>query len=264
MTILDEIIAYKREEVAKNKELYPIKLLEESIYLNSPIVSLSKYIKRNDLNGIIAEFKRRSPSKGVINNYAEVGEVTVGYMQSGAAALSILTDNKFFGGKPEDLKKARELNFCPILRKDFFIDEYQIIEARSIGADCILLIAAVLEKEEMQRLADFARSFGLEVLVEVHNEEELKKVPLDVIDLIGVNSRDLKTFKVDLNIARNLAKKIPKDKPLVAESGIESAADISLLKNAGYSGFLIGEKFMRETRPEKACQTFSQELSDII
>ena len=168
--ILDQIVAHKREEVAKRKEIYPVKLLEQSIYFNTPTVSLSKYLRRPDKLGIIAEFKRRSPSKGDINPYASVEEVSIGYMQAGASALSVLTDTHFFGGKNEDLTEARKFNYCPILRKDFVIDEYQIIEARSIGADAILLIAACLEKAEIKSLAALAQSLGLEVLIEIHNE----------------------------------------------------------------------------------------------
>ncbi|RME97053.1 MAG: indole-3-glycerol-phosphate synthase, partial [Bacteroidetes bacterium] len=176
MNILDKIIAHKRKEVARRKARIPIKLLEESLFFNTPVVSLSKYLQRPDKSGIIAEFKRKSPSKAAINLYASVEQVSIGYMQAGASALSILTDEHFFGGKNEDLTTARKFNFCPILRKDFIIDEYQIIEARSIGADAVLLIAACLEKEQLHDFAKLARSLGLEVLVELHHARELDKL----------------------------------------------------------------------------------------
>ena len=170
MNILEKIVVQKRIEVAEQKALIPTALLEKSIYFKSPTVSLKSYLLREDKSGIIAEFKRKSPSKGDINKYAKVDEVTLGYMQSGASALSVLTDEQFFGGSDNDLKKARKLNYCPILRKDFIIDEYQIIEARSIGADAILLIASVLSKEEIIRFSNLAKKLSLEVLLEVHNE----------------------------------------------------------------------------------------------
>lgn len=168
-TILDKIVARKREEVAQRRNLYPAKLLEQSLFFSTPTVSLSKYLQRPDKSGIIAEFKRRSPSQANINLYAKVEEVSIGYMQAGASALSILTDEPSFGGTAEDLREARRYNFCPILRKDFIVDEYQILEARSWGADAILLIAACLDKEKLQQLTHFAHELGLEVLVELYD-----------------------------------------------------------------------------------------------
>jgi indole-3-glycerol phosphate synthase len=194
MNILDQITEHKRKEVDQAKSLYPVKLLEQSIFFSSPTVSLKKYVQRDDKTGIIAEFKRRSPSKGVINAYASVERTTIGYMQAGASALSVLTDKQFFGGSNDDLKTVRKFNFCPILRKDFTIDEYQIVEAKSIGADAILLIAAILKPNEVKSLTRFAHSFGLEVLLEVHDEEELRSNLDSGADLIGVNNRNLKTF----------------------------------------------------------------------
>src|SRR5688500_15119050 len=152
MNILDQIIAHKRKEVSDRKSLYPVKLLEQSIFFSSPTVSLKKYVQRKDKTGIIAEFKRKSPSKGIINAHASVERTTIGYMQAGASALSVLTDKQFFGGSNEDLVVVRKFNFCPIIRKDFTIDEYQIVEAKSIGADAILLIAAVLDPERSKAL----------------------------------------------------------------------------------------------------------------
>ncbi len=262
MNILEKIVAHKREEVASRKELYPTALLERSIYFKSPTVSLSKYLLRTDKQGLIAEFKRKSPSKGDINRFAKVQRVSLGYMQAGASALSVLTDNHFFGGKSEDLTEARKFNYCPILRKDFVIDEYQIIEARSIGADAVLLIAEVLEKEQVKALAEVAAGLGLEVLMEVHSEGQLDKV-CDAISLVGVNNRNLETFEVNLDTSRRLASLIPSDKVRVSESGIHSAADAADLRAHGYNGFLIGEQFMKTSDPRAACVKFLKELREL-
>jgi len=261
MSILDEIIAYKRTEVDKQKSLYPVKLLEQSTYFDTPCVSMREYITRPDKSGIIAEIKRRSPSKGDINPYVSVEQVSIGYMQAGASALSILTDQKFFGGKNEDLTLARQLNYCPILRKEFIIDEYQIVEARSIGADAILLIAACLEPTQLKSLAAFAKSIGLQVLMEVHNEAELKSNLNEHLDLVGVNNRNLKDFSVDINTSLNLVDQIPADFVKVAESGISDPAEVNRLREAGFQGFLMGQKFMETSQPEKACKRFIESLN---
>ncbi|HXC06316.1 MAG TPA: indole-3-glycerol phosphate synthase TrpC, partial [Bacteroidia bacterium] len=173
MNMLDTIIQHKQKEVQERKALYPVKFLEQSVHFTSPCVSFRKYLLRSDKEGIIAEIKRKSPSKGVINNYVSIEKTSIGYMMAGASALSILTDTKFFGGKNEDLTTARKYNYCPILRKDFMIDEYQVVEAKSIGADVILLLANVLSPARVKELAALARSFGMEVLLEVREEEEL-------------------------------------------------------------------------------------------
>ncbi|MEO1383624.1 MAG: indole-3-glycerol-phosphate synthase, partial [Bacteroidota bacterium] len=201
--------------------------------------------------------------QGDINPYASVERVSIGYMQAGASALSILTDQKFFGGKNADLELARQMNYCPILRKDFIIDEYQIVEARSIGADVILLIAAVLTEEEIQRLGDFAHSLGMEVLMEVHDEEELKKGLSERIDLVGVNNRNLKDFTVDIQTSLDLAQQIPSTFVKVAESGLSRPEEVVRLRTAGYQGFLMGQRFMEQPRPEKACAQFIERLKDL-
>ncbi|AYB33666.1 indole-3-glycerol phosphate synthase TrpC [Chryseolinea soli] len=260
MNILDEIIAYKKKEVADRKELYPVKLLEQSHYFATQPVSLKKYIQRDDLSGIIAEIKRKSPSKGVINPHVSVERTSIGYMQAGASALSVLTDTNFFGGSNDDLMTARKFNFCPILRKDFTVDEYQIVEAKSIGADAILLIAAALPPARVKELAAFAHSFGLEVLLEVHNEEELNANLDAQADLIGVNNRNLKTFELSVEISKQLAKRIPDTVVKVSESGIESVATILELKTYGYEGFLMGQNFMQYSRPEIAAKEFIHDL----
>jgi indole-3-glycerol phosphate synthase len=262
MNILDEIIAHKKTEVATRKSLYPVKLLEQSIYFATQPVSLKKYIQREDKSGIIAEIKRKSPSKGVINPYVSVERTSIGYMQAGASALSVLTDKNFFGGSNDDLTTARKFNFCPILRKDFTIDEYQIVEAKSIGADAILLIAAALEVSRLKELATFAHSFGLEVLLEVHNEDELKANMDADADLIGVNNRNLKTFELSVEVSKRLAPLMPAHAVKVSESGIESVDTILELRKFGFEGFLMGQNFMQHSRPEAACKEFIEQLRD--
>jgi indole-3-glycerol phosphate synthase len=263
MNILDKIIAHKKKEVEERKSLFPEKLLEKSIYFPTQPISMKKYLLREDRNGIIAEYKRQSPSKGVINDHAKVEKTSIGYMQAGASALSILTDTEFFGGKNEDLQTARKYNFCPILRKDFIIDEYQIIEAKSIGADCILLIAAALSPEDVKRLATFARKLGLEVLLEVHDGEELRATLCDEVDLVGVNNRNLKTFEVNTDTSVQLARQIPEQFVKVSESGISDPLSVIMLREHGYRGFLIGEHFMSRSRPWEACRKFIQEIKNL-
>jgi len=259
MDILKKIIEYKKPKVQELKELVPVKYLEKSIYFDTPVASMKEYLTRDNASGIIAEFKRKSPSKGDINKYADVEQVTLGYMQAGASALSVLTDKNFFGGKNEDLTIARKYNFCPILRKDFIFDEYQIFEAKSIGADVILLIAEVLTKAEIKNLAGLANSIGLEVLLEIHSENQLDKLN-ENIDIIGVNNRNLKTFEVSVENSIALSGKLPNDIPRISESGINNPEDVKRLREYGFIGFLIGERFMKAPRPAEACKTFIQSL----
>jgi len=221
---------------------------------------MSKSVASAEGHGIIAEFKRKSPSKGTINAGVSVEEVTTGYVQAGVSGLSVLTDVNFFGGSNEDFLLARKVNQCPMLRKDFVIDEYQIIEAKSIGADVILLIAAALEPRKLKELASFARTLGLEVLLEVHDEEELKSNEGAPVDMIGVNNRSLKTFEVNIEISRQLAPLIPKGVVKISESGIESIQAIRELKTYGFKGFLMGQHFMQEPDPGKAAAAFIQQL----
>lgn len=260
MDILEKIIAHKLKEVADRKSLFPEKLLEQSLYFEGQSISLKKYLLREDMSGIIAEFKRKSPSKGMINAHAKVEKTTIGYMQAGASALSVLTDSEFFGGKSEDLSTARKFNFCPVLRKDFIVDEYQIIESKSIGADAILLIAAALEPQKLKSLAAFAKGMGLEVLMEVHNQEELENNLNEHLDVVGVNNRNLKTFEVSTDISKSLAPHIPNDFVKISESGISSPETILDLRTYGYKGFLIGETFMKTARPEVTAREFISKL----
>lgn len=263
MNILDKIVLEKRNEVNERKQLYPTALLEKSLFFENKNVSMKDYILRDNKYGIIAEFKRKSPSKGMINEYADVEKVSIGYMQAGASALSVLTDEKFFGGNSKDLTTARKFNFCPILRKDFIIDEYQIIEAKSIGADVILLIASILTTEETEELAKFAKSLGLEVLLELHDNEEIKHINQH-IDLVGINNRNLKDFSVNINKSIEMAKAIPDEFIKVAESGISNIGTIQKFRENGFKGFLMGERFMQATRPELACKNFIAELKKAV
>lgn len=260
MSILSKIIEYKKSEVAENKSLYPVKLLEQSIFFPTPTVSLKKYLLRDDRYGIIAEIKRKSPSKGIINSNVSVERTSIGYMQAGASALSVLTDREFFGGASEDLTTARKYNFCPVLRKDFVIDEYQIVEAKSIGADAILLIAAALDPARIKGLAGFAKSLGLEVLMEVHTREELMDNLHEEVDVIGVNNRNLVTFEVNVDASLYIAGRIPERYVMISESGIEDPETVIRLRKHGFKGFLIGEYFMRHSRPEKKCAEFIAKL----
>jgi indole-3-glycerol phosphate synthase len=261
MNILEEIIQSKYKEVQERKISSPISELEKSTYFTRPTFSLKESVLREDKSGIIAEIKRRSPSKGDINTTVSVAQTSVGYAAAGASALSILTDKKYFGGSSEDLTLARSLNTCPILRKDFVVDEYQIIEAKSIGADAILLIAAALTPKEVKTLTTFAHSLRLEVLLEVHNEAELIDNENVSVDLLGVNNRDLKSFKTDIGISKRLASLISNDRVKVSESGIESPDTILELENYGYIGFLMGQNFMQEKSPELACKNFVSDLN---
>ena len=260
MDILEKIVAHKRKEVEERKGLYPVKLLEKEIYFEGKPVSLKRYIQREDKSGVIAEIKRKSPSKGIINAHVSIEKVSIGYMQAGASGLSVLTDHEFFGGSNEDLKTARAFNFCPILRKDFMIDEYQVIEAKSIGADAILLIAAVLAPKEIKQLSELAKSLGMEVLLEVHSKEELEGSLIETVDLVGVNNRNLKTFETDVNTSKELSNDIPKEFVKISESGISDPETIKDLKSYGFEGFLIGENFMTNGRPEKAAREFIKSL----
>jgi indole-3-glycerol phosphate synthase len=258
MNILEEIIEYKRSEVENRKSKVSIAELQGRHFFSRPVLPLKDFLLDRSRTGIIAEFKRRSPSKGIINPDVDVIEVTKGYAAHGASCLSVLTDEHFFGGSDEDLIKAR-INEIPILRKDFIIDEYQLIEAKSIGADVILLIAACLTAYEVKRLATFAKNLGMEVLLELHAEEELEHI-CDETDVIGINNRNLKTFEVDIERSLRMAEKIPFPKFKVAESGISSVNDILLFKQHGFHGFLIGENFMKATDPTIAFAEFVKQL----
>ena len=257
MNILDTIVARKKEEVAARKQVTTAEQLKAIPAYQRNCISLKERLASGKTSGIIAEFKRQSPSKGVINNQADVVDVTNAYAQA-AAGISVLTDADFFGGSAVDLMRAR-VQQVPILRKDFMIDTYQIDEAKAMGADVILLIAACLSINEVGEMAAYAKSVGLEVLLEIHDDTELQHICGDV-DMIGVNNRNLKTFEVSLDTSLNLIQQLPKDKPAVAESGISSVENIRLLEKAGFKGFLIGENFMKTSEPGMAFLEFVEAL----
>lgn len=258
MNILDKIIQYKKLEIAKQKLAVSVAQLEREKLFTKEILSLRQFISDEKKTGIIAEFKRKSPSKGMINRTADVAEITAAYTMYGASCLSVLTDEYFFGGTMQDLVKAR-VNAIPILRKDFMIDEYQIIEAKAYGADVILLIAACLTPAEVQRLSIFAKNLGLEILLELHTEDELNHI-CNEVDVIGINNRNLKTFEVNWKHSIALANKLPADKLKIAESGIHNIETLLMLKENGFDGFLIGENFMKQNNPADAFRSFVSQL----
>ena len=259
MTILDQIVSYKYHEVEKQKSLHPVRLLEKSIYFQTRPKSLKHSLLRKELFGIIAEFKRKSPSKGILNESALPEKVCLEYLNAGSSAVSVLTDLEFFGGSSADLTNAREHIDCAILRKEFIVDEYQLIEARSIGADAVLLIAEMHKAKRLEQLYRFARSLELEVLVEVYDEKNISRIPYDA-QLVGINSRNLASFQVNLDHLAQLAHRVPQGIVKVAESGIKSVTDYFNLKNAGFDAFLIGELFMNTPNPGETCETFINEL----
>lgn len=260
MNILDKIIAHKKQEVAQLKKEVLLEKLVKSPNFKRTANSLKKSLTEKNSTGIIAEFKRKSPSKGIINNSATIQEVTQGYLDANVAAQSILTDTHFFGGSVLDLIQARTINSeKPILRKDFIVDGFQIVEAKAIGADAILLIAACLTKEELKNYRTLAEDLGLEVLYEVHSKEELDKIELSN-QLIGINNRNLKTFEVDLEHSIQLANLIPDSCIKVSESGISNPRIILGLKEFGFQGFLIGENFMKSEDPGFTCKQFISQL----
>jgi len=259
MNILDKIIADKEIEVKLRKKLIPIEQLEQSVLFDRETISLSQRLK-NSSSGIIAEHKRRSPSKSVINQGLNVYDVAKGYEKAGVCGMSVLTDGKYFGGSLDDLLNARATCKLPLLRKEFIIDPYQIVEARAYGADVILLIAAILSKDEIKYYSELAQSLNLEVLLEVHNEKELKKSLIESINMIGVNNRNLKTFEVSLDTSIQLSTLIPNDFVKVSESGISNIESIKKLQQYGYEGFLIGENFMKTDNAGKCAKEFIETL----
>jgi len=258
LNILEKIVSYKKEEIRKRKADLPVQLLEKMPDFKREIFSMQKFIIDPDKTGIIAEFKKKSPSKGFINETARVEEVTAAYFRHGASMISVLTDTPSFGGSSEDLKRAR-FNTLPILRKDFILDAYQLVESRAMGADSILLIAACLQPAETKSLAATAHRLGLEVLLEIHEEQELDHL-CDDVDAIGINNRDLKNFTVDIDRSIRLAEQLPPDKLRVAESGIRDIGTLLHMKSAGFNGFLIGEQFMCAPDPAIAFASFTDQL----
>jgi indole-3-glycerol phosphate synthase len=256
--ILSEIVANKRFEVDLQQRMVSIKALQDQLDIVNPCRSLRRAI-RTSSSGIIAEFKRRSPSKGWIKENAKPVDVIPGYEKAGAAAVSILTDTKFFGGSIGDLKSVRGLVDIPILRKDFIIDEYQLYQSKLIGADAVLLIASVLPYERYIQLLELAHKLNLEVLLEIHSEAELKYITPN-IDVVGVNNRNLGTFFTDVQNSIRMAEMMPDDIVRISESGISNPEIVSRLRNKGFKGFLIGERFMSEENPSTSLKQFINEI----
>jgi len=246
MNILDTIIERKKQEIQDSKSKISLQQLKESEFFGRTTYSLKETIASK--SGIIAEFKRKSPSKGIINNKVSPLEVVSEYEKFGASAVSILTDQDFFGGSFNDILSVRKSVNIPILRKDFMIDEYQFFEAKSMGADVILLIAACLSPNQVSEFTELAHQLDLEVLLEIHTEEELLHINKN-IDFVGINNRNLKDFKVDLQHSVNLKNQLPYDILSIAESGIYNEEDFNFLKEKGFNGFLMGEYFMKNENP---------------
>lgn len=256
MDILEKIVLEKKKEVVAHRSAVSTADLEKHEGFQRKCYSAKERLLSSKPFGIISEFKRKSPSKGIINDRVDVVDVTSGYEAAGAAAVSILTDTSFFGGTYEDLKRARKQLSCPILRKDFIVDEYQVIETKALGADLMLLIAACLTIEQTKTLATLARSVGLEILLEIHSEEEYDESLMEHIDILGVNNRNLKTFETSIYTSINLAEKLPVDIVKISESGLRGIEDLELISKVGYNGFLIGEQFMKHDDPAEELKVF--------
>lgn len=263
MSILKEIVANKQKEVSQRMRLISLLELESKPNFKKECLSFKEHLLNPEKLGIISEFKRKSPSKGVINANADVKDVTSGYQLGGASALSVLTEICYFNGSDNDLVEAKSATSIPIIRKDFVVDPFQIAESKALGADAILLIAEILEKEQMKDFHSYAHELGLEVLIEVHGESDLDKLPSSA-QIVGVNSRNLNTFNVNLNHSANMLNLLPKDVVKVAESGISSVEDYITLKQIGFDAFLIGELFMRNQNPGNACLNFTNAINDAI
>lgn len=255
MNILEKIINNKKTELIQQKKAVPISVLEKFIE-EREYKSLSfKNALKDSSTGIIAEFKRKSPSKGWIYEKASVQDIVTNYQNSGASSISVLTDGDFFGGSFTDLTSARQILNIPLLRKDFMVDEYQLYQAKAMGADVVLLIAAALSLDESRQLSEVAKKIGLEVLLEIHSEEELEYIQLN-IDVVGINNRDLTTFITDTKRSFDLGEKIPDHFVKISESGISDTKTVKDLRDAGFRGFLMGENFMKTSDPGKALSDF--------
>ncbi len=259
MNILDAIKKHKLVEIARQKKDFPAERFYGEPAFSRKTRSLSGALIRTGSLGVIAEFKRISPSRGNIHEQADAGEIIRGYAEAGAAGVSVLTDRKYFGGSLNDLVRAGKTASCPVLRKEFILDEYQVLESKAMGADAVLLIAAMLGREKIRELARKAKEVGLEVLLELHDPGELETLN-EYIDVVGVNNRDLKTFRVDTETGMGMMQDLPEDLPKIAESGIQSVEDAVSLAHAGYQGFLIGELFMKHADPPRVLREFIREL----
>lgn len=260
MSILRQIAQQKRRAVALLQRQQPMELLREQPAFGNDCISMRAALLRPGSSGIIAEYKRQSPSRGLINGLAQPAAVVAGYSAAGAAAVSVLTDQAFFGARSTDFALARAHTCLPLLRKDFIIDAYQVVESKAMGADVILLIAAILSPAEIDELAGLAHELGMEVLLEVHSEAEIEACRHCRADMVGINNRNLNTFGLDIHNSLRLAASLPPDCLAVAESGIESAAVVGQLRSHGFRGFLIGEYFMRQAQPALACDQLIQAI----
>jgi len=259
-TILDQIVTNRRKEVDLQKQKIPLLELQAGIDLSIPRNSLSNRILSKGSSGIIAEFKRKSPFKGIINDKVLPEIVTKGYSEAGVSGISVLTESTYFGGSTSDFQAARTVNpLTPMLRKDFMVDEYQLFESRVMEADVILLIAAVLEKSEISRFTSIAHDLGMEVLLELHDESEILKID-NKVDMIGINNRNLKDFKVDLDRSLQLLDKLPAHAIKISESGLGDPETVDYLRSNGFQGFLMGENFMKTEDPALACVDFISKL----
>ncbi len=261
MDILQKIVAHKKIEVAERKIAAPLIELTKSPYFREATRSLQKKLKSEGASGIIAEHKRKSPSLGWIHEHANVVHITTGYEKAGASCLSILTDNYFFGGSTQDLMSVTKRVNIPVLRKDFIVDEYQVFETKAMGADVMLLIAECLTKKEIKYLAQTAKNVGLEVILEMHDENGLDKI-CDEVTCVGINNRNLKTFSVSVQTSIDLVKQIPDRFIKISESGISQPEKIIELRAHGFKGFLIGEAFMKTEHPAAALQNFIFKTTD--
>jgi indole-3-glycerol phosphate synthase len=261
MTILDKIVAHKKGELEKAKAEIPLRRLEEMPCYARTCYSLKENLVKEEKTGIIAEFKRKSPSKKNINLSADLPSIVKGYENANVAGISVLTDTHFFGGSLKDLSNARQFVHIPILRKDFMIDPYQVHEAKAYGADVILLIANILTTEETRKLATLAHQVGMEVLLEIDKKEQINTHVMNEVDVVGVNNRNLKTFQTTIGNSLELIHSIPDTFARISESGIHNVKDAHVLLNEGFDGLLMGQKFMQEQETVKACEHFIQELN---
>ncbi len=260
-TILDQILDDTRDLVAERKAVTPAAALMRRSAFHAPTLSLARALRRPDGPAVIAECKRASPSEGIIRPEYDPAVIARAYKQAAAAAISVLTEPTHFQGSLDHLAAVRHAVDLPVIRKDFVLDEYQLIEARAYGADAVLLIVAALEDAQLRDLLEAARDLGLGVLVEVHDDAEVDRLDLEAVDVLGVNSRDLKTFEVDLGRAERIFATLPERIVRVAESGIRTAADAARLRRAGADAFLVGTHFMRQTDPGRALAALRRETA---
>ncbi|MCB0479304.1 MAG: indole-3-glycerol phosphate synthase TrpC [Crocinitomicaceae bacterium] len=261
MKLLDKIIQTKRGEVSTRMNQTSLQEIQERENYARSCYSMKQSILEG--TGIIAEFKRQSPSKGIIHENADPKQISEAYFRTGVSGISVLTDGQYFGGADRDFTDVRNQVSVPLLRKDFIIDSYQIHESKALGADVILLIARILTPDLVQEFTEIAHNLGMEVLLETHAKTEIASHYFNEIDLIGINNRDLDTFQVDIDRSILLAQQLPEDTVKIAESGLSDPETVLKLRNNGFDGFLMGEVFMKEKNPGQACKKFLEQLNPI-